>query len=80
MIRSARNFFNKNFHFKNDQNKNLRDIPPEIQSDLQIFQKEYQLSDNELGEQNNEYLSIIYSSIPSFPDFVIETILQREGR
>ena len=32
--------------------KYLKDLPPEIQSDLQTFQNQYQLSNNELGIQN----------------------------
>ena len=43
---------NKLFQYRIFILKYLKDLPPEIQSDLQTFQNQYQLSNNELGIQN----------------------------
>ena len=61
--------------------KYLKDLPPEIQSDLQTFQNQYQLSNNELGIQNKYWFSNIYTILlTSFSDIVIGTILQQDVR
>ena len=58
--------------------KYLKDLPPEIQSDLQTFQNQYQLSNNELGIQNKYWFQTYTILLTSFSDIVIGTILQQD--